>query len=106
MSEDRDPTLEASRANASRRSFLEGMSWRTVLDAFLGPETAARTQPAYKTDPDVVHYEVTVESSGRRIEAFHCRPSAYAERAGVIVIHEVAGLNDQIKDIAYKLAKA
>jgi carboxymethylenebutenolidase len=56
-------------------------------------------------DPDVQASDVTYQSD-TEIKAYLARPSAEGTYPGVIVIHENRGLNDHIKDVARRLAKA
>src|SRR2546423_8986270 len=99
--DDLDPALDPALDNVSRRSFLEKMSWRSVLEAFIGaePGVAPSKAPAWGSDDRLAYEEISFESAGRRIDGFVCRPRTYGKRGGGIVVHEIFGLNDHIRDV-------
>lgn len=57
------------------------------------------------TDPDVDAKEVTYENDAK-LSGYLAKPKAAGTYPGVIVIHENRGLNDHIRDVARRLAKA
>lgn len=102
-----DPALDPTLDHVSRRSFLERMGASTFAAAVLGREALAQDQkPSALADADLLHEEVTFSSGEQRVKAFLCRPKAEGKRGSVIVVHEIFGLNDHIKDIACRAAKA
>jgi carboxymethylenebutenolidase len=102
-----DPALDPALDQVSRRSFVEKMSVSTLAAAFLGQAALAQEgKPSALKDANLVHEDVWIESGGQRIEAFLCRPKEEGRRGSVIVIQEIFGLNDHIKDIACRCAKA
>jgi carboxymethylenebutenolidase len=57
-------------------------------------------------DPDVAAEGIEIAGPAGPLLAYFARPSAPGSRAGVIVIHEIFGLNDHIRDVTRRLAKA
>src|SRR5438067_13929301 len=105
--EDMDPALDPSLDHVSRRRFLERMSAGTFVAAVVGKDALPQQKtPQALEDASLVHEDVTFNSGGKRVEAFLCHPKTTAKRGGVIVIHEIFGLNDHIRDIACRLARA
>jgi carboxymethylenebutenolidase len=104
---ERDPALDPTLDHVSRRRFIQRAGAGAVATAALGTAAMAQDKtPAALNDASLAHEEVTFLSGKQRVEAFLCRPKAEAGRGGVIVIHEIFGLNDHIRDIACRLAKA
>src|ERR1051325_6965943 len=102
-----DPSLDPELDKLSRRRILETMSMSTIAAAVLGPDALAQGKtPEALNDKNLIHEDVTFPSGGDRIEAFLCRPKGDAKRGGVIVVHEIFGLNDHIRDVACRFAKA
>ena len=102
-----DPALDPNLDHVSRRRFLERMSASTFAAAVLGKEALPQEKTlAALEDKSLVHDEVTFPSQGKRVEAYLCHPKGGGKRGSVIVIQEIFGLNDHIRDIACRLAKA
>jgi carboxymethylenebutenolidase len=57
-------------------------------------------------DPDVTATNVTFPGPEGDVLAYYAEPTAPGSRAGVIVIHEIFGLSDHIRDVARRVAKA
>ena len=57
-------------------------------------------------DPAVVTGNVSFSSEGDQIVAYQARPAADGVYPGMLVCHENRGLNDHIRDVARRLAKA
>lgn len=105
--DDMDPALDPSLDHVSRRRFLERMSAGTFAAAFVGKEALPQEKtPASLEDKSLVHDEVTFSSQGKRVDGFLCHPKGGGKRGSVIVIHEIFGLTDHIRDIACRCAKA
>lgn len=104
---DIDPALDPALDHVSRRSFIEKMGAGTFAAAVLGKESLAQDKrPASLDDANLTHEEVTFPAGEQRVEAFFCRPKAEGKRGSVVVIQEIFGLNDHIRDIACRCAKA
>ncbi len=104
---DIDPALDPTLDRVSRRSFIEKMGVSTVAAAVLGPGAIAQGKtPEALNDKELVHDSVFFESQGKRVDAFLCRPKTTGKRGSVIVVQEIFGLNDHIRDIACRFAKA
>jgi len=102
-----DPALDPTLDQVSRRSFIERMSMSTMAAAVLGKEAMAQDKkPSALADTSLAHEEVTFPSGDKCVQAFLCRPKTEGKRGSVIVVHEIFGLNDHIKDIACRAAKA
>lgn len=50
--------------------------------------------------------DVTFRSGGHEVKAFVATPKTEAKRGSALVIHEIFGLTDHIKDVACRLAQA
>jgi carboxymethylenebutenolidase len=57
-------------------------------------------------DPDVQARDITFPGPAGDVLGYSAQPTAPGSRAGVIVIHEIFGLNDHIRDVARRVAKA
>jgi carboxymethylenebutenolidase len=82
-------------------------------DTAAGPDTAAAGdgRPAALSvaadDPAIQASKVQYDSTGgTRVSAYLARPRTSGSYPGVVVIHENRGLNDHIRDVARRLAKA
>ncbi len=104
---DIDPALDPTLDHVSRRSFLEKMGMSTVAAAVLGKEAMEQEKKtSAMDDPNLSHEEITFPSGEHRIQGFLCRPHAEGKLGAVIVVHEIFGVTDHIKDIACRVAKA
>ncbi|MBI2706627.1 MAG: dienelactone hydrolase family protein [Actinobacteria bacterium] len=56
-------------------------------------------------DPDINGENVTFPRPASTMLGYFAQPAAGGTRPGVIVIHEIFGLNDHIRDVARRLAK-
>lgn len=107
MTEDMDPALDPALDQVSRRSFLESMSVSTFAVAILGPEAiGAQKSTRALDDTNLVHEEVKFPSRDAQMEGFLCRPKHETKRGSAVVIHEIFGLTDHIRDVACRLARA
>jgi carboxymethylenebutenolidase len=102
---DIDPALDPALDQVSRRAFLEKMSAATVAAAVVGTEAMAQGNKALE-DKDLIHENVTLTSQSKPVDAFLCRPKTEGKRGAVIVVQEIFGVNDHIRDIACRFAKA
>src|SRR5437588_12825673 len=101
-----DPALDPELDQVSRRSFLEKVSMSTVAAAVLGKEAmAGQKTPAALEDKTLEHEEVTFPVGEQRVAGFLCRPKTEGKRGSVIVVQEIFGLNDHIRDIACRFAR-
>jgi carboxymethylenebutenolidase len=53
---------------------------------------------------DGLHQMVTYDGEAGKVQAYLAKPEGEGPRPAVIVIHEIYGLNDQIKDVANRFA--
>jgi carboxymethylenebutenolidase len=105
--EEIDPALDPELDHVSRRSFLGKMSMGTVAAAVLGPAAAAQEKKdSLLKDDTLTHEDVTFQSRDTRVEGFLCRPKAEGKRGSVIVVQEIFGVNDHIREVACRVAKA
>jgi carboxymethylenebutenolidase len=65
----------------------------------------ARPQDALRDD-HLQHEQVAYPSGAESVRAFLCRPKAAGQFPGVIVVHEIFGLTDHIRDVSCRLAQA
>ena len=91
-----------------------------ILDGSAGgPDAAPRPPPATPrpprpaalsvaaSDPAIEASKVQYDSTGgTKVTGYLARPKAAGSYPGVLVIHENRGLNDHIRDVARRLAKA
>lgn len=57
------------------------------------------------TDPDITAGDVTFAGPASELIGYRAQPAASGKHPGVIVIHEIFGLTDHIKDVTRRLAK-
>ena len=97
----------------SRREFIQRTALLTgslaaatsLMDAVLSPlARAAQVDPG---DPGLVSSDVKFAAAdGIAISGYLSRPKDENKRPAVVVVHEWRGINDHIRDVARKLAKA
>jgi carboxymethylenebutenolidase len=56
-------------------------------------------------DPEILTHNVTYEGKAGLVFGYLARPIKAGKYPGIIVIHENAGLNDHVRDVARRLAK-
>jgi carboxymethylenebutenolidase len=105
------PTAESTAIN--RRQFIQksaimtgSFAGGTALLSSLGPMAiyAAQVNP---DDPELASSEVKFNSTdGTSISGYLTRPKGEVSNPAIVVIHENRGLNDHIRDVARRLAKA
>ena len=95
----------------SRREFMRhaititgSLAAANSIVAALGPGEASAAQVA-ENDPSILTHNVTYDGKAGPVGAYLARPVKAGKYAGIIVIHENAGLSDHIRDIARRLAK-
>jgi carboxymethylenebutenolidase len=92
---------DGARSSGSTRPAAEST---VVVPPTRGDGNAVLSVPA--DDPAVRAEAVTFPGPASELFGYLARPAAGGERAGVLVIHEIFGLNDHIRDVARRLAKA
>lgn len=102
---DIDPALNPELDHVSRRAFIEKMGAATVAAAVLDTGALAQGGKALN-DKDLIHENVIFTSQGKEIGGFLCRPKEGAKRGAVIVVQEIFGVNDHIRDVACRFARA
>jgi carboxymethylenebutenolidase len=104
---DLDPALDPELDKLSRRRFVKSAGAGAAAAAALGavPLGQSKTGDALK-DPAILTQEITFESGGQKIGAFLARPRGEGKRGAVIVIQEIFGLNEHIKDVTARVALA
>lgn len=109
---DLDPALDPTLDQLTRRTFL-GRAAGTGVAAALAPVAAdaAQTPPHALDDPNIEKSDITYPSKAGNgpqadIKAFLATPKTAGKRGGVLVVHEIFGLTDHIKDVACRLAQA
>ncbi len=95
----------------SRREFMRqaimitgSLATANGIIAAFGPGEAAAAQVA-ESDPAILTHNVSYAGKAGPVGAYLARPVKAGKYAGIIVIHENAGLSDHIRDIARRLAK-
>ena len=97
----------------SRREFIQrsalltgSLATAATLVDSLGPRSACANQ-VDPNDPALASSEVQDESTdGTAISGYLSRPKGDEKHPAVVVIHENRGLNDHIRDVARRFAKA
>jgi carboxymethylenebutenolidase len=95
----------------SRREFMRqaimitgSLAAANGIIAAFGPGEATAAQVA-ESDPAILTHNVSYAGKAGPVGAYLARPVKAGKYAGIIVIHENAGLSDHIRDIARRLAK-
>jgi carboxymethylenebutenolidase len=95
----------------SRREFMRraititgSLAAANGILAALGPDEAAGAQVA-ENDSAILTHNVTYDGKAGPVGAYLARPVKPGKYAGIVVIHENAGLSDHIRDVARRLAK-
>jgi carboxymethylenebutenolidase len=101
-----DPALDPKLDQLSRRSFLGQAGAGAAAAAALATGACAQAGQKALEDTSLKHEDITFESGGQKVKAFLCRAAGEKKRGAVIVVHEIFGLNDHIKDVACRFAKA
>ena len=114
MAEDLDKLVVQYRDSViSRREFIQrsailtgGFTAAATLTESLG-SAAARAAQVDAHDLALASSEVQFASTdGARVSGYLTRPKDDASHPAIVVIHENRGLNDHIRDVARRLAKA
>ncbi|MFN2598831.1 MAG: dienelactone hydrolase family protein [Pyrinomonadaceae bacterium] len=110
MKSDRDEHGNAGgRHDASRRQFLQRAATGAGLAAATAIQTVAQTptpSPAARPGAPLKGIDVKFTSGDLTIPAYLSRPPKKKQAPGVLVIHEVFGLNDHIRNVADRIAAA
>jgi carboxymethylenebutenolidase len=105
-----DPALDPTLDHLSRRTLLgrAGFGAASALAAASLCPAEAQDAPKVRAldDPAIRKAELTFPSGEAPIKAFLATPKQAAKRGSVLVIHEIFGLNDHIRDVACRLAQA
>lgn len=113
---ERDPALDPTLDQLTRRTLLgragagvAGAMTATVFGSAAAQD--AQPHPRALNDPDLHKEEITYPSKGSNgketaIKAFLATPKTEGKRGSVIVIHEIFGVTDHIRDVACRLAQA
>src|ERR687896_583331 len=102
---------EYQQGKLSRREFMRqaiiatgSLAAANSLIGSLLPSTAVAAQVP-PTDPEILTHNVQYDGKAGPIFAYLARPVKAGKYPAVIVIHENAGLNDHIRDVARRLTK-
>jgi carboxymethylenebutenolidase len=107
MQEDMDPALDPTLDQLSRRKFIGRVGAGAVTAAAIGTGAGAQEKKASAVDdPHIEHHNVTFTSGSQKVEGFLAKPKGGGKHGSVIVIHEIFGVTDHIKDVTARLAKA
>jgi carboxymethylenebutenolidase len=85
----------------SRRSIALALAGGYAVAAF-----SAEAEPIHTDDAGLVIETVQLDSPDRKLPAFVARPAGKGRHPAVLVINEVFGLHEWIKDICRRFAKA
>jgi carboxymethylenebutenolidase len=107
----RDDAHDAPAHDAARRGFLKHAATTATLAAVAARNVAAQTQPpataaAQRPGAPLKGVDVKFTSGDLTIPAYLSRPPKKKAAPGVLVIHEVFGLNDHIRSVADRIAAA
>jgi carboxymethylenebutenolidase len=111
--DDGDPAAATKSTSASDTS---GETSNTTAAPATGTSTPAAIEPPLDgpaghvlsvavDDPDIRADDVEFDGPASAMFGYLAQPEAAGEYPGVIVIHEIFGLNDHIRDVARRLAK-
>ncbi len=95
-------------AAASTDTTASAAAPATVAIATVKPPTngpAGRVLSVSPDDPDVRGAEVTFAGPAGSLFGYLATPTVAGDRPGILVIHEIFGLTDHIRDVARRLAK-
>ena len=95
----------------SRREFIQktviltgSLAAANSLIGGLIPTDSHAAQVA-ETDPDILTHNVEYQGKAGPVFAYLARPMKAGKYPAIIVIHENAGLNDHVRDVARRFAK-
>jgi carboxymethylenebutenolidase len=100
---------ESAEGNVSRRQFLKQMGSSVVTAGAVATGGAAAGQAKPKSaleDAGLRQEQIEFKNGQETIRGFLCRPKAEGRYPAVIVIHEIFGLTDHIRDVTCRLAQA
>ena len=103
-----DEKSDSSRTTESSTSGSPGSATSTPTSKAATPPTTGGTGHALSVaadDPDVRAENVRFKGPTSTMIGYFAQPKADEKRPGVIVIHEIFGLTDHIRDVARRLAK-
>jgi carboxymethylenebutenolidase len=92
-----------SRSSASSRPSTTGS---TSVTPVTGRVAGGAALSIAADDPDVKAEDVTFPGPAGQVFGYSAVPTAPGKRAGVLVIHEIFGLTDHIRDVTRRVAKA
>jgi carboxymethylenebutenolidase len=92
-----------SRASGSSRPSTTGS---TSVTPVTGSVAGGAALSIAADDPDIQAENVTFPGPAGEVLGYSAVPTAPGKRAGVIVIHEIFGLSDHIRDVTRRVAKA
>lgn len=97
---------ERGKHDAARREFLQRAATTGAIAAATAAQVVAQTQTQTATTPAVALKGMMTEfkSGDLTIPAYISRPPKKKSAPAVLVIHEVFGLNDHIKNVADRIA--
>lgn len=108
-----DPALDPSLDQLSRRTFLGRAGTATALAAatLTGAEAQDTEKKKRALDDESLNkssitFPVKTGSETKEIKGFLATPKKPGKHGSVLVIHEIFGLTDHIKDVACRLAQA
>lgn len=98
------------RGHMDRRHFLKkaavyagSITAAVSLLSFL--ENNSTRAAAFRDDPDLVTESITYPGATGDVKAYMARPDSDGKFPAVIVIHEIFGLNEHIKDVTRRMAQ-
>jgi carboxymethylenebutenolidase len=104
----RDGATHDTSYNAGRRQFLQRAATGATIAAATAAHTLAQAAPAQSSaqrpGAPLKGVDVKFTSGDLTIPAYLSRPEKKKSAPGVLVIHEVFGLNDHIRNIADRIA--
>jgi carboxymethylenebutenolidase len=110
---ERDPALDPTLDHLSRRAFLgrAGAGTATILTTTaLGADAQDAEKKHALDDPNIekknITYRATVGDKTADIKGFLAQPKGDAKRGSIIVVQEIFGLNEHIRDLAARFAQA
>lgn len=96
----------SSSSSSTSKPRARSTTGSTVVTPATGGVSGGASLSVAVDDPDVRASNVTFPGPAGDVLGYFAEPTAAGKRAGVIVIHEIFGLSDHIRDVARRVAKA
>jgi carboxymethylenebutenolidase len=95
-----------SSSSGTTRTTARATTGETLVTPPTGGVAGGAALSVAADDPDVRAEDVTFPGPAGEMLGYFAEPIAPGKRAGIIVVHEIFGLSDHIRDVARRVAKA